>query len=83
MTDLTIDRGRLFDQADAITDTARRENRQLTEAEEALGVQGYLHPSRASLLVDPVQRAVAERHDARGALADLLFLARTVLDDAA
>jgi hypothetical protein len=57
--------------------------RQLTEAEAALAVCGYLHPSRVRLLADPVQRAVAERHDARGALADLLFCARTVLDDAA
>jgi hypothetical protein len=58
------------------------QRRQLTDAEEALRVQGYLHPSRVCLLVDPVQWAVAERHEARGALADLLYTARTVLEDA-
>lgn len=57
--------------------------RQLEDAEEMLAVCGYLHPSRVRLLGDTAQRAVAERHEARGALADLLYTARTVLDDAA
>ncbi|MCC3762577.1 hypothetical protein K3N28_05775 [Glycomyces sp. TRM65418] len=57
------------------------QRRQLTDAEAALRVQGYLHPSRVRLLVEPVQRAVADRHEVRGALADLLYTARTVLED--
>jgi len=57
--------------------------RQLEAAEEALAACGYLHPSRLELLGETAERALSERHDARGALADLLFCARTVLDDAA
>ncbi|MCD0444290.1 hypothetical protein LO763_11720 [Glycomyces sp. A-F 0318] len=56
--------------------------RQVIEAETALANCGYLHPSRVSRLNGAVQQAVAERHEARGAVGDLLFQARTVIEDA-
>jgi hypothetical protein len=56
--------------------------RQLEDVEETLAVCGYVHPSRVQLFGDAAQRAVAKRHEARAALAELLFTARTVLDDA-
>ncbi|MEU6246125.1 hypothetical protein [Glycomyces sp. NPDC047010] len=63
----------------SLTDQHRR---QLEGAEEALAVCGYLHPSRVRLLGETAEAAITARHDARGALADLLYTARTVLEDA-
>jgi hypothetical protein len=57
------------------------QQRHLIDAEEALANCGYLHPSQVQRLSATGQQTVAKRHDARGALADLLFLARTVLED--
>lgn len=56
---------------------------QLADAEQVLAVCGYLHPSRVRLLGETAEQAVADRHDARAALADLLYTARTVLEDGA
>jgi hypothetical protein len=56
---------------------------QLEDAEQVLEVCGYLHPSRVHLLGETAEEAIADRHGARGVLADLLYCARTVLDDAA
>lgn len=55
---------------------------QLTDAEEALTTCGYLHPSRARLLGNTVLGAIADRHEARGELTDLLFCASAVIDNA-
>ncbi|MEU5874245.1 hypothetical protein AB0A73_22145 [Glycomyces sp. NPDC047369] len=57
--------------------------RQFTEADVAVATCGYLHPSRVDLLIEPLRQAIEERHEARNALADLLALARTTIEDTA
>lgn len=63
--------------------TVKKQRHQIEDAQEALAVSGYLHHSRVFLLDLAVFEAVAVRHFARGDLAELLFTARTVLEDAA
>ncbi|MEU6858494.1 hypothetical protein AB0B28_06435 [Glycomyces sp. NPDC046736] len=60
----------------------KAQRHQFAEAEEAVSTCGYLHPSRVDLLAEPIRRAMEQRHEARGALGDLLFQARSVLEDA-